>query len=121
MNHKNARQLEQQGETGIPGLAYRTYPRENIMSYTGLNSYKDHSSLTGNIISFYFSKSSGVVSHAVAAFRLSECETLFFDPNYGLYKSTSPHPICDIGNFLSNKYQDAMPKSELIISRKLLV
>ncbi|MBU9857543.1 hypothetical protein [Rahnella bonaserana] len=122
VNYKNARQQAKEKITGIPGLHYSLSERSDFMSFKGMESYRDKKTISGVVILFRFTKGEGKAAfHAVAAFRHSEFEAFFLDPNFGLFKTVSKYPMLEITQFLSGKYRNVLPLSEITISRRLQI
>jgi hypothetical protein len=119
VNYKNRHQREKEIITGVPGLKYSLRERSSFMAMTTLNANEDKNPSSGMIIKFQFSDEGEAAHHAVAAFRYSEFESFFLDPNYGLFKTVSAYPMLEIVDFLSGKYQDPIAVSEIIVTKKL--
>lgn len=122
INHKNQLQLERERASGIPGLTYHSSKYNNFMFYRGLDTYNDKDILTGVIITFKLRLAPGgaYAGHAVAAFRVDEFETLFFDPNFGLFKTCTKYPMMEIISHLKRQYIEATPRTEIRVSRRLI-
>ena len=120
VNYKNVHQREKEKITGIPGLHYTLRDRNSFMAFKGMNTYGDKNALSGILITFRFTKGEREEAHhAVAAFRYSEFEAFFLDPNFGLFKTITRYPMLEISQYLSGKYKNAQPLSEIIITRHI--
>lgn len=120
VNYKNEHELEKETISGVPGLVYRSIPRSHFILCKGVDDLNNKDTLTGVIITFKFIHTSGKQgAHAVAAFRIAEHDTLFLEPNYGLFRADTQYPMMEINDFLERKYKNITPTKEIIISRKL--
>jgi len=119
-NYKNTRQSAKEKISGVSGLNYRYFERDYFRQCEGADHYRDKNVLTGVIITFEFLGQGDVrAGHAVALFRLGEYDTLFLDPNYGLFRTNNHHVMMDIEHLLSQIYKEPLVLSEVIISRRL--